>query len=83
MIMIKMTMIGLVILPIPPKTPEDATDPISTSCKEVMISVESTSNPSPYPVIPAVKLACKEIAHDGMVLEPYSDRVVRDLLCQS
>ena len=29
------------------------------------------------------KLACKEIAHDGMVLEPYSDRVVRDLLCQS
>ena len=31
----------------------------------------------------AVKLACKEIAHDGMVLEPYSDRVVRDLLCQS
>lgn len=31
----------------------------------------------------AVKLACKEVAHDGMLLEPYSGRVVRDLLCQS
>jgi succinate dehydrogenase/fumarate reductase-like Fe-S protein len=31
----------------------------------------------------AVKLACKEIAHDGMLLEPYSARVVRDLLCES
>ena len=31
----------------------------------------------------AGKLACKEVAHDGMLLEPYSSRVVRDLLCQS
>ena len=31
----------------------------------------------------AVKLACKEPAHETMLLEPYSSRVVRDLLCQS
>ena len=31
----------------------------------------------------AVQLAWKEVAHDGMLLEPYSGRVVRDLLCQS
>ena len=32
----------------------------------------------------AVKLACKEPAHETMLLEPYnSARVVRDLLCRS
>lgn len=31
----------------------------------------------------AVKLSCKEPAHDTMLLEPYSARVVRDLLCES
>ena len=32
----------------------------------------------------AVKLACKEPAHETMLLEPYSSaRVVRDLLCRS
>ena len=30
----------------------------------------------------AVRLACKETASDNMLLEPYSSRVVRDLICQ-
>lgn len=29
-----------------------------------------------------VRLACKEHARDGMLLEPYSKTVVRDLLCK-
>lgn len=31
----------------------------------------------------AVKLACKEPAQETMLLEPFSSRVVRDLLCES
>ena len=59
MMIMKMTMMGLVMLPIPPNTPEAAAVPISTSCREVMISVERTSKLSPYPVIPEVRLACR------------------------
>ena len=58
MMIIKMTMMGLVMLPIPPNTPEEAAAPISTPCRELMISVERASKLSPYPVIPEVRLAC-------------------------
>lgn len=32
----------------------------------------------------AVKLACKErVIKDKITLEPYSDKVIRDLVCES
>ena len=40
------------------RTPEEAAAPISTPCRELMISVERASKLSPYPVIPEVRLAC-------------------------
>ena len=78
--MIKMTMIGLVMLPIPPKTPEDAAEPISTPCKEVMISQAA------YRHLQNTVFGGKLQLHDigpakGKVLmarrQPEMDRIVR------
>ena len=44
--------------PVQPEEPEEAAAPISSPCRELMISVERASKLSPYPVIPEVRLAC-------------------------
>ena len=52
---------GLVMLPKPPNTPEDAAcSHVPASCSEAMISEATVPKSVPRPVIPAVKLPCRD-----------------------
>ena len=60
-IRIKIIRIGLVMLPSPPNTPAEAAScHVPASFKDSMVLAATAPKSEPKPVIPAVKLPCRE-----------------------